>query len=319
MSGYLSEIANASGIRARVVAHSVAKNVDRAQYPQLFSVETRAPKFIDAEFEKHRMLSSNSSSSRAIPFKRLNELFLPPDVRAKSSGMQGNDVVTDELVERFHLSLKNIYSFVYDVLAEWSDTVHKQHLNRYQEAFAFQTKVVTSTQWWNFFSLRLAVGAQPEIQILARCMQAAMMYQFSTEYFTDSRPSVLEAGEWHTPYLLPTDHAELTLEQRLNISAGRCARVSFVSHERKATTPEEDIKLSTRLLMDGHMTPFEHQATPMDPAAWKVHEDPTTNWPNGVTHVDRRRRPWSANFLGWAQYRTMLQDVNPPEPSFFRL
>ena len=80
---YLSEVYGKGGIYAKVVAASIANDIP------IYTLETKAPKFIDAEFEKHRMLSSNSSSSRAIPFKNLDEVYFPFDVRENQKGMQG--------------------------------------------------------------------------------------------------------------------------------------------------------------------------------------------------------------------------------------
>jgi hypothetical protein len=50
------------------------------------------------------------------------------------------------------------------------------------------------------------------------------------------------------------------------------------------------------------MSPFEHQATPMD-FAKDTYE---LTWEKGVTHRDRKDNLWSANFRGWIMYRKLL-------------
>ena len=68
-------------ISAKVIAASSAKDRE-----SLYTVETVSPKFLDAQIEKHRMLSSSSSSSRAVPawkvLQQVNEdPFIPTSWR----------------------------------------------------------------------------------------------------------------------------------------------------------------------------------------------------------------------------------------------
>ena len=49
-------------IEAKIILDSISTHGIR-----LTTIQTKAPKFLDAEFEKHRMISSNSSSDRALP------------------------------------------------------------------------------------------------------------------------------------------------------------------------------------------------------------------------------------------------------------
>ena len=118
-------------------------------------------------------------------------------------------------------------------------------MNRLLEPFGFIRVLVTATDWANFFSLRLAPDAQPEIRDLARAMKQAM---------ADSTP--VRTGE-HMPYLTTR---ERTHPQKGLISAARCARVSYMTFDDKEPDVEADIQLARRLLRDRHMTPFEHQA-----------------------------------------------------------
>lgn len=285
---YLSSQIGESGIEAHVVAASVANDTE------LWTIETRAPKFIDAEFEKHRMLSSNSSSSRAIPFTKIakNASFYPTDIRRAQKGMQGDKNVPANVRAAFLTDLARLREVAVNTLSMYQDTVHKQHVNRYLEPWSWQKKVVTGTEWNNFFTLRLAPDAQPEIQELARCMKSAM-----DEVRENGKLRVLSAGEWHLPYVRDYDPNKL-VEARL-CSAARCARVSYMTHDNAAPSVAKDLELSSMLLDFRHLTPFEHQASPM-----RLHMNDCT-WDEGVTHRDRRGTYWSANFKRWIQYRQL--------------
>ena len=249
--------------------------------------------FVVHNCEKHRMLSSNSSSSRAIPFKPLDEIYIPTDIRKNQKGMQGYESLNCEIKKDFISSIKNLHELVFSVVSDYSEDIHKQHLNRYIEPWMFQRKVITATEWDNFFNLRLAKDAQPEIQELARCMKEAM------EQVT---PEVLKPGSWHLPYI-KKEEIELQLDERRLLSVGRCARVSY-NNIHSDRDPKE---LANMLLSSGHMTPFEHQATPMKHtnAFYKVPFD--MDWENGITHMNREGNFWSANFRGWIQYRQLVQ------------
>jgi hypothetical protein len=128
--------------------------------------------------------------------------------------------------------------------------VHKQYANRLVEPWLWHTVVVTSTEWDNFFALRYHSAAQPEIREAAECMlevyRAALTAPVSPE------------GTEHLPFVTPTERLEFSLEERLLISAGRCARLSYMTHDGRRD-PLEDISLARRLRVAGHMSPFEHQ------------------------------------------------------------
>ena len=164
--------------------------------------------------------------------------------------------------------------------------------------------IVTATEWDNFFNLRLHPDAQPEMQELSRCMKEAMYM---------SIPTRLRRGEWHIPYI-PTDIQENGLwdflesdcptfnyEKAIKCSVARCARVSYMNHNNSPDV-EKDITLAGKLLDAGHMSPFEHQATPMD----FTKDTYELTWEKGVTHRDRKDNLWSANFRGWIQYRQVI-------------
>lgn len=52
--------------------------------------------------------------------------------------------------------------------------IHEQHVNRILEPFQFIKVIITATEWYDFFALRLAPDAQPEIRQLARAIYDEM-------------------------------------------------------------------------------------------------------------------------------------------------
>lgn len=154
--------------------------------------------------------------------------------------------------------------------------MHKQTINRYLEPFLMHTVVMTGTDFENLFALRVHSDAQDEIRIPVELLQQAM---------EASTPELVQAGEWHLP-LVQSDEIEaskLDPKKWKYISVGRCARTSYETHD-GVRDIEKDFELaSTRLDPHGHMSPFEHVATPLDN-------------PN----------EYSGNFRGWKQFRKEL-------------
>ena len=133
--------------------------------------------------------------------------------------------------------------------------VHKQVANRLLEPFMWHTVICSATDWTNFFEQRCSPLAQPEIRVAAESMKAAQ---------DASTPNLLIAGEWHLPYLQP-DEIGLPLEQQRQLSAARCARVSYLTHD-GTRDHEADFILYRRLVeaRPPHASPLEHVATPGD-------------------------------------------------------
>ena len=117
------------------------------------------------------------------------------------------------------------------------------------------------------------------------------------EVMTASGPTPKAVGEWHLPFVDERD-ADLSTEDKVKVSAARCARVSYLTHDGKRD-PAKDLDLYAKLRSSGHMSPFEHPATPMHDGmgAGDLHA------PMGF--VERRR--WDqvrcGNFRGWRQHR----------------
>ena len=82
--------------KVEIKAHSV----DERGY-ELLTVSATFPRIILAEVNTHRMLSKNTSSSRAIPFNKMVESveqnpFIPIAWQKNHKGMQGTEYLTKE-------------------------------------------------------------------------------------------------------------------------------------------------------------------------------------------------------------------------------
>ena len=284
-------------ITAKIIADSIANNV------RLTTIELNYPRFIHSEFMTHRQFSRNASSSRAIPIEKMLEQVqqnpaMPIHWGKNQPGMQAREEIEYIDTAKYRWTLAAEQSIIYAAKLN-SMGLHKQVVNRLLEPFQYIKVIVTATEYANFFSLRLHPDAQPEMCALAKAMKDAM---------DNSIPEELEHGEWHLPYISNDDwcgfsFGNYTIEDLIKFSVARCARVSYLNHDSSAPDVEKDSSLYDRLLKDGHMSPFEHIATPM---AYIHYTSCEQRWEKGVTHTDIMSRQWSGNFRGWLQYRQMI-------------
>lgn len=268
-------------ISARIIADSVSTSGSR-----LTTFVLRYPRFIHAEFMTHRTLSRNAASSRAIPVNKfIKDVLTTPAVPvywgSNKPGMQAGD----ELVGwRLNLSkalwvLSGVAMCGVAKMFEWIG-LHKQIANRILEPWFYIEVVCTGTDFGNLYNLRAHKDAQPEFRELALQMIEAQK---------ESQPKLLESGQWHLPFITPFELDTYGEERCRRMSVARCARVSYKNHDGSAPDLEKDLKLWKKLLDSGHVSPFEHQASPM----------------LGPYEV-------SGNFHGWSQYRKLLPNENRP-------
>lgn len=251
------------------------------------------PRIILAEFNTHRMLSRNSASSRAIPVEKmlrrvLDDPFIPVHWGKNQAGMQAERELTvaeqERALSQWLLARDEMVLRVRQML---DIGLHKQVTNRLLEPWMYHTCVVSATEWQNFFALRCHLAAMPEIRCIAEMMRDA---------YVASVPQRINAGDWHLPFVMDADRSavvELTpdpagteyrdfaarvTDTLKKVSAGRCARVSYLTHDGKRDL-QADIDLCDRLAGSGHMSPLEHVAQALD------------------------EREWHGNFCGWYQYR----------------
>lgn len=145
-------------INAQIVAHSVNKQGD-----ELISVLATFPRIILSEMNTHRMLSKNTSSSRAIPFNKMvetiqNDPFIPIAWQKEHKGMQGSEYFTDS-VDLAAMEANWLLARDRAVSSAWwlnEGKLTKQLCNRLLEPFMWTTMLITGPKsgWENFFNLR---------------------------------------------------------------------------------------------------------------------------------------------------------------------
>jgi thymidylate synthase ThyX len=297
------------GFDAKILADSLSPDGVR-----LTTFEVTMPRIVLAEFNTHRMFSRNSASSRAIPVEKMiarvmEDPYIPTSWGKNQKGMQAAEELTGAAAEEARsLWLKGRDEAVFRAQSLLSMDIHKQLTNRLLEPFMYHTCLVTATEWSNFFHLRNNAQAHPDIQIPARMMQ---------ELYEKNEPEKLNYDEWHLPliqsdeFVLSDQSPEwnepigsactlLTNAAAIKISAGRCARISYLTHDGKRDH-QADIELHDRLLTSGHMSPFEHVATPLDRSNVGHLEMSSV-----LLNAERKPERWSGNFRGWVQYRKTI-------------
>ncbi len=261
-------------IEARVIADSISPNDAR-----LTTFVLTYPRFIHSEVMTHKWLSRNASSSRAIPVAKMMAAItgnpaMPEFWGRNQAGMQAVEELSGEeldMCKKIWLSGRDQALSHVEQFKTWD--LHKQIANRILEPWMHITVVCSATDWDNFYWLRTDMAAQPEFRILAERMLAA---------HNASEPQSLISGEWHLPFVSWAE--QLGLEEGRKASVARTARVSYNNHDGTQPDLAKDAELHDRLLTSGHMSPFEHQATPA--------------------------KGRYGNFNDWMQYRFLIPNEN---------
>jgi len=248
----------------------------------LYTIVCTYPRYILAEVNTHRALSRNSMSSRAVPIKKVlaqvwSDPMMPVEWGQNQAGMQAPTQLTGWRKTAAKLTWKAaakaacVFAYIFSKIG-----LAKQVGNRILEPWQAMTTIVTSTEWDNFFELRDHKDAQPEFRELAREIrkQMAMTHIHSLNF-----------GEWHLPFVREDEKQAHTVQTLLKMSAARCARVSYLTHDGQRPSMDKDVALYERLVgsVPAHSSPVEHQATPLESGKER-----------------------SNNFRGWHQYREML-------------
>lgn len=232
---------------------------DNNKLPErVITLELEFPKFILAEFSKHRNISFNTSSSRAIPVEKMLETIQEHPIQfkwtKKGPGMSGEPLEIDSLAYQKANNIANeIQDFLTEKVRELDALgIHKQHANRFIETFQ-TVKVIATTdyfRWMDFLWLRIDSAVQPEMVELAIEIQEAI---------DSSTPEKRGIYEWHIPYVDGVEeYKDLPLLDKLKISASCCAQVSY---RKLDTSIEKSIDIYNKLVggQKLHATPFEHQ------------------------------------------------------------
>ena len=261
------------GFSAKVLCDSLNPAVDttlaRLDASRLTTMEFTYPRCIHSELMTHRLFSRSSASSRAIPVKKMlddirEDPFVPISWGKNQKGMQAGEELSPETVaeckQRWLFAMEDA---VYHASQLEYAGLHKQIVNRIVEPWMWITVIVTGVDlaWENFFSLRCHKDAEPHMQEIA---------YMAREAYDGSNPDVLFLEDDHAPL---TDIGDYAIDENgdpvrsiagrmelRKISTGRCARVSYLTHDGRRDIAE-DIALHDRLLKDRHFSPFEHVAT----------------------------------------------------------
>ena len=207
-------------------------------------------RFIHAEIMTHRH-SRNYSSSRAIPYDKMQEWItsdpaLPLHMGKNRNGMQSGELVNNS--EKFKDALIEHYKST----RKWCDTLieeynpHKEIINRYTEPFGWITGIMTTgrRQLMNLFNLRISPMAHPNFQRLGVAM--ARLYRAST-------PQELQVGEWHLPFV----NSVKGTTENVTWCVARSAWCSYNSPTKDATYERAKVRHDD-CIKHLHTTPLEH-------------------------------------------------------------
>ena len=300
------------GFEAKIIKHSISPD----DVP-ICTMEVTFPRIILAELNTHRMFSRNSASSRAIPIEKMlarvrEDAFIPESFPSNGKGMKEGAPLEGRDAEQAREMWLNGASLMETTAAALGNIgLQKGYTNRLLEPWLWHTAIITSTEWDNFFNLRAHPEAHGEMQTIAALMKEA---------YAASTPEKLDYGKWHLPYIFEEDYELARQELKgwndadlddvmVQVSIGRCARVSYLTHDGKRDLAA-DINLFTRLGQNGHMSPFEHVARPAQPSDRTLDTcmaklcDVRPDIEYDIT-VDPDQM-WFGNHRGWVQYRKTI-------------
>lgn len=318
-----------TNISVKVLADSISEKGDR-----ITSFELEYPRFLHCELMTHRVLSKNSSSSRAIPIGSMIEyttknMAMPVFWGKKKKGMQATEEIDPYLAKS--LWVNSFQNAVQSLLKMDEVLLHKQIANRIIEPYQMMKVVLTGTDFDNFFNLRFHKDTLPEFVMLVH-----KMYEAATE----SSPKKLRAGEWHLPYVeisqaedpedtyyfyyekdtsgTETDgymyEVRLSLEDAKKWSTSHCASVSYRTEQlsRSKVMSIFDMLVKADVV---HSSPLEHQATPIRLSKWSMDGrldinliDDVETWEEGITHLKRSGELCSGNLTGYIQHRHLIKN-----------
>lgn len=261
------------GIEAEILAYT--DNPDTGK--PIITFRLKFHRYVVEQFLKHRVMSCNANSSRAMSVPKMNQWILDNPANpifwgAQKKGMQpdtGHNALLSDIDEYSnYIDLNGMTNeeawedakthVMARALAYWEAGYHQQIPNRLTHCFQMANYIVTATEFDNFFNLRLHdKAAQSEISELARCMKLAI------DSYTPQRPIKKNGQHWHLPYILQSEIEALELDDLLILSSARCAIVSYNNHNTENLLSLDSAKkIYNHLINDNnpHLTPMEHQA-----------------------------------------------------------
>jgi len=231
---------------AKVILDSINTKGQR-----ITTLEVEHPTYIDAQINKHRSISKNTQSQRAVPFSKFRDipLFIPKKVGKWSKGMESYSYFEDKAYKDFVRLWTNLEQTMIDKLNSMNTYfkymyqvgIAKEVINRplspFRTSKSIMTGVCNEKGWDNFFRLRSSSDAQSCIHQLSDMIR---------QEINDSTPT---EHKWHLPY-----SQALSLEERIIQSVTTCAKISY-----RRLSVSIARSLFHRLKESGHWSPFEHQ------------------------------------------------------------
>lgn len=239
-------------------AKILCDSINQRTEARLTTMELTFPRIVLAEWNTHRAFSRNAASSRAIPVSKMikdvkENPFIPIHWGKAQKGMQASEILDSENAAACEMDwIFHRDEAISRVESMLNHGLHKQIANRLLEPWMWVTVIATGNQgaWNNFFALRCHPDAEPHIQKIA---------YMARDERNKSKPKTILDGEWHLPLIgFPGDEFML-IEDKIKVSVGRCARVSYLTHS-GIRDVQADIELHDRLQTSKHFSPFEHVA-----------------------------------------------------------
>lgn len=283
----------------RVIRDSVSPDGVR-----LTTIQWTYPHAVHKDLLRHRDHNSSYLSFRAYPTRKLFQMldddpFVPEEFTEYRRGMAVGDRLdeaTEAVCREAWLAAKDAAVRAAKRLIDLG--VNKGHANILIQDFCWITGIVTATEWENFFALRAfpPENSKPRAEVIKI---AGMAY----EAMKASKPAPLDYGELHVPlvYAEEGDVWHSDPDTPLQVSAGRCARTSYLTHD-GLRAPASDIELHDSLLANRHLSPFDHQAWPIPLSGPKYVTKPDPR----VGEVWERGDDWRGNLHGWCGYRKTI-------------
>ena len=272
--------------KAKILADSQYKVMGKKS-ARLITYEVTLPRIVLSELNTHKMISKNSASSRAIPVKKMIDSvkklpYIPRHWGQNQRGMVAEELVSDDLAAaaqaHWVVASVNAVKSAED-LAEVG--IHKQITNRLLEPFMLHTVILTATEYSNFFNLRCHPEAHPDIRRPAELMR---------QLYHESEPTMLDVGEWHLPLTTPEERQTIDIEDLIKISVGRCARVSYLTHDGRRDLMA-DVKLYDRLLSSGHMC-YDSSTEVLTRSGWKFWPEVSSTDELLAVDIDTEKSHW---------------------------
>lgn len=357
---------------AQILADSLSPQGDRITtmkitFPRMILAEFNTHRM----FSRNSASSRAIPFKRMVQMVEENP-FIPIAWQKNHKGMQGTEYFTDkDIIDSCKMNWLYSVDLALIRAKKLSEIdITKQICNRLLEPFMWHTVIVTATEWENFFKLRCPQyvieginGNHPfrSKKDVYKRMSSNENFMLKLNDFTDldwlsfnksqaeihiqaiaelmwdamneSKPKLLEAGEWHIPFGDTLEELDSTsnksrlelLAMKLNntklaynedmerlalkIATARCARISYETlGDNPKIDYEADIRLHDMLLESGHMSPFEHCARAMSDEEYGMFINGEDTGEDKYSYVfNKKSFGWCRNFKGFIQYRHLVE------------